>query len=187
MMTFKECLRYIKSDLAMFPKKNFGGIKYFFSNASFKLTIWLRIGHYLRQKRGLIFKLLYGMVFLIHKHNQYLTGIQIRLETKVGEGLRFQHFSGIVINEAAVIGHHCLIFHGVTIGAASSGIPRIGNHVILSSGCKVIGGVHIGDNVIIGANAVVTHDIPDNSIAVGIPAKVIGQNNSKKMADYYRH
>lgn len=127
------------------------------------------------------------MVFLIHKHNQYLTGIQIRLETKVGEGLRFQHFSGIVINEAAVIGHHCLIFHGVTIGAASSGIPRIGNHVILSSGCKVIGGVHIGDNVIIGANAVVTHDIPDNSIAVGIPAKVIGQNNSKKMADYYCH
>lgn len=73
MMTFKECLRYIKSDLAMFPKKNLGGVKYFFSNASFKLTIWLRIGHYLRQKRGLIFKLLYGMVFLIHKHNQYLT------------------------------------------------------------------------------------------------------------------
>lgn len=104
------------------------------------------------------------MLFLIHKHNQYLSGIQIRLETKVGEELRFQHFSGIVINEAAVIGHHCLIFHGVIIGAASSGIPRIGNQVILSSGCKVIAGVHIGDNVIIGVNTVVPHDISDNSI-----------------------
>lgn len=129
----------------------------------------------------------YGIVFFIHKHNQYLTGIQIRLETRVGGGLRFQHFSSIVINEASVIGHHCLIFQGVTIGAASSGIPQIGNYVILASGCKVIGGVHIGDNVIIGANAVVTHDIPANSIAVGIPAKVIGKNDSKKMADYYCH
>ena len=111
----------------------------------------------------------------------------MRIETSVGGGLRFQHFSGVVINEGAIIGHHCLIFHGVTIGLASSGIPHIGNYVILSSGCKVIGGVKIGNNVIIGANAVVTHDIPDNSVAVGIPARVIGYNDSTKMADYYCH
>lgn len=187
MMTLKDCIFYISEDLSMFPKKKWGGVKYFLSNASFKLTFWFRIGAYLRQKKGIVFKLLYCIVFLIHKHNQYLTGIQIRLETKVGGGLRFQHFSGIVINEGAIIGHHCLIFHGVTIGLASSGIPRIGNNVILSSGCKVIGGVKIGNNVIIGANAVVTHDIPDNSIAVGIPAKVIAYNSTTKMDDYYCH
>lgn len=130
---------------------------------------------------------MYGVVFLIHKHNQYLTGIQVRLETQIGEGLRFQHFTGIVINQRAVIGKHCLIFQNVTIGTSESGIPKIGNNVILTSGCKVIGGVTIGDNVIIGANAVVTHNIPSNSIAVGIPAKVISRNSAAKMAVYYGH
>ena len=113
--------------------------------------------------------MLYAIVFLIHKHNQYLTGIQLRLETKVGEGLRFQHFSCIVINEATIIGKNCLIFQGVTIGVGTSGIPRIGN------------------NVTIGANAVVTKDVPDNSIAVGIPAKVIAVNTPEKQKLYYCH
>lgn len=167
--------------------KEMGGVKYFLSNASFKFTFWLRIGFWLRQKKNLFFKLLYGVVFLIHKHNQYLTGIQVRLETQIGEGLRFQHFTGIVINQRAVIGKHCLIFQNVTIGTSESGIPKIGNNVILTSGCKVIGGVTIGDNVIIGANAVVTHNIPSNSIAVGIPAKVISRNSAAKMAVYYGH
>lgn len=74
----------------------------------------------------------------------------------------------------------------VTIGT-SAGIPQIGDNVILTTGCTIIGGVKIGDNVIIGANAVVTHDVPDNSIAVGIPAKVIGKTDSKKMSVYYGH
>lgn len=186
-MKFKECLYLISEDLKMFPHKKMGVVKYFLSNASFKFTFWLRIGNYLRQKNNLIFKMLYGIVFLIHKHNQYLTGIQVRLETKIGEGLRFQHFSGIVINQRAVIGKHCLIFQNVTISTSASGIPQIGDNVILTTGCTIIGGVKIGDNVIIGANAVVTHDVPDNSIAVGIPAKVIGKTDSKKMSVYYGH
>ena len=63
----------------------------------------------------------------------------------------------------------------------------IGNNVWIGEGVCVMPGVTIGDNVIIGANAVVTHDVPDNSIAVGIPAKVIGKTNSKKMSVYYGH
>lgn len=164
-----------------------GGGKYFLSNASFKFTVWFRLGAYLRTKKNIFFKMLYAIVFLIHKHNQYLTGIQLRLETKVGEGLRFQHFSCIVINEATIIGKNCLIFQGVTIGVGTSGIPRIGNNVILSSGAKIIGGITIGNNVTIGANAVVTKDVPDNSIAVGIPAKVIAVNTPEKQKLYYCH
>lgn len=80
-----------------------------------------------------------------------------------------------------------MIFQNVTIGTSASGIPQIGDNVILTTGCTIIGGVKIGDNVIIGANAVVTHDVTDNSIAVGIPAKVIGKTNSKKMSVYYGH
>ncbi|WP_272869425.1 serine O-acetyltransferase [Paraprevotella clara] len=59
---------------------------------------------------------------------------------------------------------NCLIFQGVIIGVGTSGIPRIGNNVILSSGAKIIGGITIGNNVTIGANAVVTKDVPDNSL-----------------------
>ena len=92
----------------------------------------------MRTKKNIFFKMLYAIVFFIHKHNQYLTGIQLRLETKVGERLRFQHFSCIVINEATIIGMNCLIFQGVIIGVGTSGIPRIGNNVILSSGAKII-------------------------------------------------
>lgn len=186
-MNIKECILLIKQDLNMFPRKRLGCIKYFFSNASFKFTVWFRIGSYLRTKKNILAKIMYALVFLIHKHNQYLTGIQMRLETRVEGGLRFQHFSCIVINEATVIGKNCLVFQGVTIGVGTSGIPRIGNNVILSSGVKVIGDVKIGNNVIVGANAVVTKDIPDNSIAVGIPAKVIANNSKEKMAQYYCH
>ncbi|WP_281792619.1 hypothetical protein [Paraprevotella clara] len=59
---------------------------------------------------------------------------------------------------------NCLIFQGVIIGVGTSGIPRIGNNIILSSGAKIIGGITIGNNVTIGANAVVTKDVPDNSL-----------------------
>lgn len=92
-----------------------------------------------------------------------------------------------MINEATIIGKNCLIFQGVTIGVGTSGIPRIGDNVILSSGAKIIGGITIGNNVTIGANAVVTKDIPDNSIAVGIPAKVIAVNTPEKQKLYYCH
>lgn len=171
----------------MFPKVKLGGVKYFLMNASFKLTVWLRLGAYLQSKKNIVCRLLYGIVFLIHKHNQYLTGIQIRIETQVGGGLRFQHFSNIVINEGVKIGKNCLIFQGVTIGYSSSGVPQIGDNVVLTSGCKLLGGIRIGNNVIIGANAVVTHDIPDNSIAVGIPARVISKTTISKIKDYVCH
>lgn len=64
------------------------------------------------------------------------------------------------------------------------GVPTIGDNVIIFAGAKIIGNVKIGNNTVIGANAVVTHNIPDNSVAVGIPAKVIS-NNSKNIVKYY--
>ena len=116
-----------------------------------------------------------------------MTGIQVRIETKIEGGLRFQHFSGIVVNEGCEIGRNCLIFQNVTIGASSSGIPRIGNNVIICAGAVIIGNVYIGDNVIVGANSVVTHNIPSNTIVAGIPARVISENSQSKMNDYMYH
>ena len=150
-----------------------GGVKYLFFNASFRITFWFRIGSYLARQKGIFFKLLYRIVFLIHKHNQYLTGIQLPIGTQIGEGLCFAHFSCIVINSTALIGKNCTIYHGVTIGGVRG--PK-GDNVVISSGAKIIGKVRIGNNVMIGSGAIVVKDIPDNAVVVGNPGKVISYN-----------
>jgi serine O-acetyltransferase len=164
-----------------------GGVKYLLTNASFKITFWFRIGSYLRTKNNILYKILYALVAIIYKHNQYITGIQLPLGTKVGQGLSFSHFSCIVINNSAQIGNNCTIFQGVTIGGVrgpKGGVPTIGNNVVLSSGAKIIGNICIGNNVIVGAGAVVVDNLPDNAVAVGIPAKVISYNG-KDNTQYY--
>lgn len=163
------------------------GIRFLISNASFKTTFWYRICSYLQTKKGLFYKTLYLFAAIINKHNQYLTGIQLPSGTSIGGGLLFSHFSCIVINRHSSIGHNCTIFQGVTIGSVrgpKGGVPSIGNNVVICAGAKIIGKVNIGNNVIIGAGAVVVNDIPDNSVAVGIPAKVISKNG-KINTEYY--
>lgn len=105
-----------------------------------------------------------------------------------GGGIKIVHFGDIVIGHGAVIGNNCTIYNGVTLGLGIYGpnpMPKVGNNVVFCTGCKVIGGVTIGNNVVVGANAVVTKDIPSNSVAVGIPAKVIS-NNSELAKEWLR-
>jgi serine O-acetyltransferase len=84
------------------------------------------------------------------------------------------HPNGIVIHSDAVIGPNCLIFQQVTIGSRDdSGAPRIGGHVDIGAGAKILGAIAIGHHAKIGANAVVLSDVPEGATAVGIPAKVI--------------
>ena len=86
-----------------------------------------------------------------------------------------------------MIGNNCTIFQGVTIGSVrgpKGGVPTIGNNVVICSGAKIIGKVNVGNDVIIGAGAVVVNDIPDNSVAVGVPAKIISKNG-KINTEYY--
>ena len=96
--------------------------------------------------------------------------------TKIGKGSKFAYGGiGVVIHARAVIGENCTIGQGITIGGRSKlkNVPVIGNKVYLGAGSRILGPIIIGDNVIIGPNAVVLDDIPSNSIAVGIPAKII--------------
>lgn len=188
-MTWKECKYLIASDLKRLTNTKWGGVKYLFFNASFRITFWFRIGSYLSTKKNLICRLLYGIVFLIHKHNQYLTGIQLAFGTNIEEGLIFGHFSNIVINKGCNIGKNITIFQGVTIGSvrsnnSKSGSPTIGNNVVISPGAKVIGRITIGNNVFIAPNAVVINDVPDNSTIGGVPAKILNMNGESNCSFY---
>lgn len=105
-----------------------------------------------------------------------LFGCQIGLGAKIGKGVILGYGGlGVVIHERTEIGDNVNIGTGVTIGGTSRKykVPIIGENSIISSGTKIIGPVSVGKNCIIGANAVVVDDIPDNCVAVGVPAKVI--------------
>jgi serine O-acetyltransferase len=107
---------------------------------------------------------------------EILTGIELPCEAIVGRRFRIDHFGGIIISGDAVFGDDCVIRNGVTVGLRNTGergSPVIGNRVDVGTGAKILGSIRIGDDVAIGANAVVLTDVPPHSIAVGIPARVL--------------
>jgi serine O-acetyltransferase len=104
-----------------------------------------------------------------------LKGIEIPYAARIGPGLRLVHPHSVVLAPQTRIGAGCTIFNSVTFGVNHmdrSGFPRLGNDVVVYPGARIIGNVEIGDTVIVGPNSVVVHDIPSNSVAVGIPAVV---------------
>jgi serine O-acetyltransferase len=108
-----------------------------------------------------------------HRFWWIVTGADIPIRTQIGGGLLLPHPSGIVIHSAATVGVNCLIFQQVTIGSRGSGVPRIGGHVDIGAGAKILGCVVIGDHARIGANAVVLQDVPSGKTAVGVPAVIV--------------
>lgn len=108
--------------------------------------------------------------------SEVLTGIELPCEATLGRRCRIDHFGGIVISGDAVFGDDCVIRNGVTVGLkheGQRGAPILGNRVDIGAGAKLLGSIRIGDDVQIGANAVVLTDVPSNSIAVGVPARVL--------------
>lgn len=134
------------------------------------LKIYRISNWFYRHKIPLIPKILQMLVF-------FLFNCYIPYQTKIGSGCKIGHRGiAVVINKDAVIGNNVLIRAHVTIGKKEpdSGAPKIGDNVVIGDGAKVIGDITVGAGVIIGANAVVIKDVAENSIVVGIPAKVIG-------------
>lgn len=107
--------------------------------------------------------------------SQILTGIDLPCEVQIGRRLVIEHFGGIIISGDTVLGDDVVIRNGVTIGLKRThqpGAPVIGHRVDIGTGAKILGAITIGDDVVIGANAVVLQDIPANSLAVGVPAVI---------------
>jgi serine O-acetyltransferase len=119
---------------------------------------------------------------ILHKLTEILCGISIGSTAIIGRRLCIEHHGCIVIHGASVIGDDCLIRHGVTLGNTGPddplGAPRIADRVQIGAGAKLLGRIRVGHGAIIGANAVVTHDVPDNAVVGGVPARTlsIGMN-----------
>ena len=111
------------------------------------------------------------------------TGIEIHPAAEIGKGFVIDHGMGVVIGETTKVGENCIIYQGVTLGGTGKETgkrhPTVGNNVLIGSGAKVLGPVVIGDNSRIAAGAVVLNDIPSDSTAVGVPARVAKLNGEK--------
>jgi serine O-acetyltransferase len=110
---------------------------------------------------------------LRHRFWSVVSGADIPISSKIGGGLLIPHPNGIVIHPGAEIGPNCLLFQQVTIGDAHGAVPKLGGHVDVGAGARLIGRITIGDHARIGANAVVTIDVPAGATAVGVPAKIL--------------
>ena len=113
------------------------------------------------------------LAFVFYRLNAFFGHAVIGRGADFGPGLVILHSIGIVINSQVRAGRNLVLEHGVTIGAEKNRCPVLGDNVFIGAGAKIIGAVRIGSDVKIGANAVVTKDIPDGATAVGIPARVI--------------
>lgn len=105
------------------------------------------------------------------------TGIEIHPAAKIGKRFFIDHGTGVVIGETTVIGDDVILYQGVTLGGTGKETgkrhPTLGNNIMVGTGAKILGSVTIGDNTKIAAGAVVLHDIPPDSTAVGVPARVV--------------
>lgn len=119
----------------------------------------------------------YIVHLLLNKISEVFFGISIGAPARIGRRLNIEHFGNIVIHGGVVIGDDCMIRQGVTIGNRHLDkpleAPVLGNRVIVGAGAKILGNIRVGDDVAIGANAVVLIDVPANSIAVGVPARIL--------------
>ena len=146
------------------------------SRQGFWVMVVYRFGCWRYAIKSALFRKPFSLVYkILYKFIQVITGIELPCEVAVGKNFRIDHFGGIIISGFASFGDNCVIRDGVTVGLRRVDdpvAPQIGNNVDIGTGAKVLGGITIGDHVVIGANAVVLVDVPSNSIAVGVPARI---------------
>ncbi|MBN4061513.1 serine acetyltransferase [bacterium AH-315-G11] len=142
----------------------------------FWVMLVYRFGRWRYHVRPILLRKLFSLMYkFMYKFIQIVTGIELPCEVKVGKNFVIDHFGGIIISGYASFGDNCRIRNGVVVGLKSVEepvAPSIGNHVDIGAGAKLLGDINIGNHVVIGANAVVLVDVPDYSLAVGVPAVI---------------
>jgi len=173
-MNLFTLFRYIKSDIARLSSSNKKTNYLMCMHPRFFPVLLIRIAQYLHQK-----PIINPLAHIFSWINVILFGLECTPRSKIGYGLLIPHSHGIVIG-AIDIGNHVTIFQGVTLGAknfdltfSSKTRPSIGNHVIVGAGAKVLGGITLGDNSVVAANAVVLKNVLKSELVAGIPAKSV--------------
>jgi serine O-acetyltransferase len=144
---------------------------------AYRIGVWARSGSHHRPTRWLTSR--------SYRRNSIRYGIEIPFGARVGAGLRINHqVGGVVVNQRAVLGSAITLTPGVVIGnnAPNPDAPVLGDRVVLNVGSKIIGAITLGNDIQVGANAVVIRDVPDDTVVAGVPARVIpGAVPSKPM------
>lgn len=151
-------------------------------NPGFNYSFWFRLGAFCESLPGagcVVARWTRGVLY----RKSLRFGIEIPAQTSIGPGLYIGHFGGIVVHPDTVIGRDCNLSQGVTIGRSNrgerQGAPVLGSRVYVAPGAKISGAIKLGDDVAVGANAVVTRDVPDHTVVVGVPAKPISTDGSQ--------
>ncbi len=180
-------MSYLKEDLRRYFRRKNGLV------AKLKTTIltqgiWaiviFRLGSWChnRKHKHFLVKSIMPFLTVLQKLTEIATGIVLPFTAKIGKGLYIGHFGSIIVSQKAVIGEYCNISHENTIGQAGRGgkqyAPVIGDRVYIGPGAKLFGKIRIGNDVAVGANAVVSKDVPDNAVVIGNPSKIISYDGS---------
>jgi serine O-acetyltransferase len=181
--SLSELKRYLKADLYRYAgstgAKAF--LRHFLFTPGYKYTVWMRSAGYLKVRKSTRYTL-YPFFKWMLLRCRYKYGIAIAENTVIGPGLFINRFGGIYLNADAIVGSNVNFTHGIMLGQHNRGpmmgSPVVGDRVFLASGSKVIGRVRVGNDAVVGANAVVTKDVPDMAVVGGIPAKVLTMQGS---------
>lgn len=178
----EDLLRYTITDRLTFSTF----MRYFYIDVvpGVKFTVVFRYCQYYRRKNRLLFYFFYYWM----RRLKFKYGLDISYRTKIGKGLYIGHFGGIVIHGDAEIGEYCNLSQGMTIGVLvrgkSQGVPKIGDRVFMGPGATILGGITIGNDVLIGTNAIVTFDVPDNAVVAAPLASIVSDKGS---SDYIKN
>lgn len=175
-------LRLIYLDLCSYSNSYLGRVKIILLSHTFHLIVLYRLSSFFVNNFGYLGRVI-GLIF------EYIIRViyssEISSKAIIGGGLQLQHGMNIVIGNNVKIGLNCKIYNSVTLGNKDvfdpvDQQPTVGDNVVIASGAKCLGGINIGNNVIIGANSVVLDSIDANMTVVGIPARVINKSDKVK-------
>ncbi|AUC82064.1 serine O-acetyltransferase [Lacinutrix sp. Bg11-31] len=128
-------------------------------------------------------KVLFYFFFLYLRRIKHKYGFDISYRTSIGKGLYLGHFGGVVIHGDATIGEYCNISQGITIGVLNrgkyKGVPKIGDSIFIGPNAVIVGGISIGNNVLIGANSLVNFNVKTNAVVAPTPSQIISYQGSK--------
>lgn len=171
---FVNVFRHISEDLEMYLKLDPAAeskLQVFFFYASFQGLMWYRFAHFLYRWRLKI------LAYIIYYFVRVVFSMDIHPAAQIAPGVVIDHGIGVVIGSTATVGRGTLIYHGVTLGTkkpcGGKRHPDIGENVMIGTGAKILGPIRVGNNAVVGANAVVLEDVPDGAVVVGVPAKIV--------------